>query len=490
MDELTSLITNPPHEREIFANRTLNLRSIRAIGYDMDYTLINYDVKRWERAMYEYMKRRVLQLGWPVENLEFEPEMMIRGLVLDKKLGNIVKPNRFGYVKQAYHGTKPLDFKRVRKVYSRITVDIREDRWRLLTTLFDLPVACIYAQLVDKLDRDDLPELMGYADLEEQITSNLDAAYAEGMLRDQILKDPAGFVVEDAEIPLTLLDQKHAGKKLLLITDSEWEFVRDIMTYGFDSHLPSEMTWRDLFDLVIVSAAKPSFFLQEQPAFELATEEGLLRRVVGSLKQGAIYVGGHAGLVEETFGLQGGEIMYVGDHVESDVQATKSMFRWRTALVLRELEDEFSCLQAFNDQQAELSRMMMQKTELERQHAQLRIYAQRAECKYGPEAKVSISELRRRFDEVTKEISDLDTRIAPLAQEAGMLLNPRWGLLTRAVYDKSYLTRLLEGYADIYMSRVSNFLYQTPFAYLRSTRSSLPHDGGIVGGPHLGEAVE
>jgi hypothetical protein len=188
--------------------------------------------------------------------------------------------------------------------------------------------------------------------------------------------------------------------------------------------------------------------------------------------------------------LQGGEIMYVGDHVESDVRATKSMFRWRTGLVLRELEDEFSCLREFNDRQAELSKMMMNKTELERQQAQLRIYAQRAECEYGPEAKVSISELRRRFDEVTKKISDLDTRIAPLAKEAGMLLNPRWGLLTRAGYDKSYLTRLLEGYADIYTSRVSNFLYQTPFAYLRSTRSSLPHDGGIVGGPHLGEAAE
>ena len=64
MDELTSLIMNPPHEREIFANRTLNMRAIRAIGYDMDYTLINYDVARWERAMYEYLKRRVLELGW------------------------------------------------------------------------------------------------------------------------------------------------------------------------------------------------------------------------------------------------------------------------------------------------------------------------------------------------------------------------------------------------------------------------------------------
>jgi HAD superfamily 5'-nucleotidase-like hydrolase len=490
MAELNSMIMNPPPERKIFANRTLNMRSIQAIGYDMDYTLINYDVMRWERAMYEYLKRRVLELGWPVEDLVYDPEMTIRGLVLDNKLGNFVKPNRFGYVKRAYHGTTPLDFKSVRRLYSRISVDIREDRWLLLTTLFDLPLGCMYAQLVDKHDRKGLPKVVGYADLAERMISNLDAAYAEGMMRNEILKDPAGYVVADAEIPLTLLDQKHAGKKLILITDSEWEFVGKIMPYAFDPHLPPGMTWRDLFDLVIVSAGKPNFFRQKQPAFELASEEGLLKRVVGALKKGSIYIGGHAELVEEAFGLRGGEIMYVGDHVESDVHATKSMHRWRTGLVLRELEIEIACLQECCDQQAELSKLMTQKTELERQQAQLLLQVQREAQGYGSKSSVSIIDLRQRIDEIKKEISDLDARLGPLAQEAGRLFNPHWGLLTRAGYDKSYLTRLLEGYADIYMTRVSNFLYQTPFAYLRSTRSSLPHDGGSVGGPHEKETAD
>ena len=490
MDEIDSLIKIPSHEREIFANRTLNMGAIRAIGYDMDYTLINYDVTRWELTMYEYLRRKLLEIGWPVEDLEYDPEMTIRGLVLDRKLGNFVKPNRFGYVKRACHGTDPLDFKTVRKVYSRIVVDIREDRWILFTTLFDLPLGCLYAQLVDMLDHSGLPKVRDYSDLAEQVISNLDAAYAEGMMRNEILKDPASYVVDDAEIPLTLLDQKHAGKKLILITDSEWEFVGKIMPYAFNAHLPPGMTWRDLFELVIVSAGKPNFFLQKQPAFELATEEGLLKRVVGALQKGSVYIGGHAGLVEEAFGLQGGEIMYVGDHVESDVHATKSMHRWRTGLVLRELETEFACLQKFCDRQAELSKRMTEKAEFERQRAQLKLQMQREMQGYGSESGIPILELRQRIDKIEKEISGLDAYLGPLARDAGMLFNPRWGLLTRAGYDKSYLTRLLEGYADIYMTRVSNFLYQTPFAYLRSTRSSLPHDGGIVGGPHETEAAD
>jgi len=96
----------------------------------------------------------------------------------------------------------------------------------------------------------------------------------------------------------------------------------------------------------------------------------------------------------------------------------------------------------------------------------------------------------QRIGKLREEIAEVNDRIGPLAQKAQTLFNPRWGLLMRAGIDKSYLARQLEGYADIYTSRVSNFLYHTPFAYLRSTRSSLPHDGGTLGGPYEeGEAI-
>ena len=48
--------------------------------------------------------------------------------------------------------------------------------------------------------------------------------------------------------------------------------------------------------------------------------------------------------------------------------------------------------------------------------------------------------------------------------------------LMRAGNDKSRLARQIERYADVYTSRVSNFLYLTPFGYLRAPRGSLPHD--------------
>jgi hypothetical protein len=74
------------------------------------------------------------------------------------------------------------------------------------------------------------------------------------------------------------------------------------------------------------------------------------------------------------------------------------------------------------------------------------------------------------------QIGELDAEIAPLAKASSELANPRWGLLFRAGNDKSHLARQLERSADIYTSRVSNFLLRTPFAYLRPPRGSLPHD--------------
>ncbi|UCD31733.1 MAG: HAD-IG family 5'-nucleotidase [Desulfobacterales bacterium] len=490
MPDITSLIVNPPHERNIFTNRTLNMQSIQLLGYDMDYTLIYYDVKRLEKMAYEHVKEKLLELGWPIEHLNYDPEMMIRGLVIDRKLGNIVKPNRFGYIKRAYHGTLPMDYKGMRQAYSRTLVDIRQSRWVLLNTLFDLSVGCLYAQLVDHLDCLKLPEVLGYADLQEKISRRLDLAYAKGLLKDEILKDPDTYIVKDAETPLALLDQKYAGKALVLITDSDWGYVREIMSYTFDRHLPDAMNWRELFDMIIVSAGKPNFFLQKQPAFEVVDEEGLLKPVFESLQRGRIYVGGHAGMVEDAFGMDGSEIMYVGDHIESDVHASKSILRWRTALVLPELEEELACLDQFRSEQSDLFRIMKEKVTLENQMIRIKIYAQRATFGYGPQSDMPISALYEKMDELAEKMSALDKRIKPLAIKAWKIFNPHWGLISRSGWDKSYLSRLLEGHADIYMSRVSNFLYRTPFAFLRSSRSSLPHDDELIEGPRRWETED
>lgn len=483
-------VPNPPWSRGVFCNRTLNLRAIRAIGYDMDYTLVHYRIEEWERRAYGHVQRKLVARGWPVENLTFDPQLIIRGLILDLEHGNVVKANRFGYVKRAAHGTRFLSFEEQRALYARALVDLAEPRWVFLNTLFSLSEACLYAQLVDLLDRRALPGVLGYAELYRLVRTSIDDAHMEGELKGEIIEDPDRFVELDPEMPLALLDQQKAGKKLLLVTNSEWEYTRALMAYAFDQFLPKGMTWRDLFELVIVSARKPAFFAERAPTFRVVSDDGMLRPSPKGITEPGIYLGGHAAQVEEFLGLSGDEILYVGDHIYTDVHFSKDMLRWRTALVLRELEAEIDAVRAFQASQSELTRLMRLKEAFEFEHCQVRLEIQRRRGRYGaPAAGDGVGDLERRLGELRDQITALDEEIGPLAAESGRLSNARWGLLMRAGNDKSHLARQVERYADVYTSRVSNFLYQTPFIYLRSPRGSLPHDvAGVL--PGAGEEGE
>lgn len=480
--ETSTTLRTLPHGRGIFCNRTLNLRSVRAIGYDMDYTLVDYRVDAFERMVYAQARERLASEGWPVESLAFDAGMVTRGLVIDTELGNLVKANRFGFVKRAMHGTRMLSFQEQREAYAQTLVDLGDSRWVFLNTLFSLSEGCLYAQAVDLLDQGALPRPFEYASLYRHIRARVDAQHLEGHLKAAIAADPERYVVQDEEAPLALLDQKAAGKKLLLITNSEWSFTSKMMTHAYDRHLPGAMTWRQLFDVVIVAARKPAFFIEHGPFFEVVDEEGLLRPLNGPLRSGGIYLGGSAGQVERDFGVAGDEILYVGDHMFGDVHVSKRTLSWRTALVLRELEGEVEALAAYHPVELRLMELMREKGQLETRLSQARLALQRQQADYGPGGGGDAASLEARIQDLRGQLLSLDAKIAPLAMAGTELTNVRWGLLTRAGNDKSHLTRQIERYADIYTSRVSNFLHATPYAYFRSPRGSLPHDPGECGG--------
>lgn len=486
--EETLYVSSPPEtpkpdrDHGLYCNRTLNLRSLKAIGYDMDYTLIHYRVDEWEQRAYAYIKERLVRDGWPVEELHFHPELVVRGLVLDLSLGNVVKANRFGFVKKAFHGTQPLDFATQRELYSRELVDLKEPRWVFLNTFFALSEGCMYMQLVDLLDQGVLGrksqpgQTMSYMDLYRLVRATLDHAHAEGRLKAEIIEQPERFVEIEPEVPLALLDQRHAGKTLLLITNSEWHYTAAILGICFDDCLPGRMTWRDLFDLVITSARKPAFFTERGPAFEVVSDDGLLRERFGPLEAGKAYAGGNAALVEASLGFRGQDILYVGDHLFTDVNVSKNLQRWRTALVLRELEDEVLAIQSFRPTQERLTALMREKVARERAYARLRLALQRVRVGYGAPPRSSAQHIEEEMTRIREELASLDEDIAPLAREAATLVNPHWGMLMRTGNDKSLLARQLETYADVYTARVSNFFHAGPHAFLRSHRGSLPHD--------------
>lgn len=470
--------------RGIFCSRTLNLRSISAIGYDMDYTLMHYNVMAWEGRAYDYCMDNLKKMGFPVDGLAFDPDLVIRGLVIDKEKGNLVKADRFGYIKRAMHGTQMLSTQAVSEMYGRELVDLRnESRWEFLNTLFSVSEAVAYMQMVDRLDDGTIAAEVGpldYKGLYKAVGKALFRAHVEGQLKSEIMSKPELFVEPDPELPLALLDQKEAGKKLLLITNSDFHYTDKMMQHSFNRFLPNDMGWRDLFDIVIVSARKPEFFQMSHPLYEVVTGEGLMRPCFKA-QTGGLYSGGSAQMVENSLKIHGDEILYVGDHIYTDVSQSKVHLRWRTALICRELEDEYRALIRSRAHRGSLIELVNQKEVVGDLFNQLRLALQRR-TKGRPAQTLAATnlddqELTDSLQKLLIVMRRLDEKIATMLEADGELFNKRWGFLSRAgLWDKSHLMRQIEKYADIYTSRVSNFLNYTPFMYFRSQEQTLAHD--------------
>ncbi|XP_054806971.1 uncharacterized protein LOC129309419 [Prosopis cineraria] len=469
--------------RGIFCSRTLNLRSISAIGYDMDYTLMHYNVMAWEGRAYDYCMENLKNMGFPVDGLAFDPDLVIRGLVIDKEKGNLVKADRFGYIKRAMHGTKMLSNRALSEMYGRELVDLKQNRWEFLNTFFSVSEAVAYLQMVDRLDGGVIsPDLgpLDYKGLYKAVGKALFRAHVEGRLKSEIMSKPEQFVEPDPELPLALLDQKEAGKKLLLITNSDYLYTDKMMRHSFNRFLPNDMGWRDLFDIVIVSARKPEFFQMSHPMYEVVTGEGLMRPCFKA-KTGGLYSGGSAQMVENSLDIHGDEILYVGDHIYTDVSQSKVHLRWRTALICRELEEEYSALIQSQSHRTRLVELINQKEIVGDLFNQLRLALQRRDHSRPAQTLAATGlddeDLTESMQKLLIVMQRLDDKIAPMLEADGELFNIRWGFLSRAgLWDKSHLMRQIEKYADIYTSRVSNFLNYTPFMYFRSQEQNLAHD--------------
>ncbi len=245
-----------------------------------------------------------------------------------------------------------------------------------------------------------------------------------------------------------------------------------MMSWSFDQYMPDGETWRDLFDVVIVAAAKPRFFSETGPIYRLVDEaRGLLEPHLGPLVPGDVYHGGNARMVEESLAHEPSQFLYVGDHLFGDVHVTKDILRWRTALIARELEAEVEAAGSFAEQNETLRRKMDEKITGERAHSLLRLDRRHKVVAGAPHA-----DLDAEVDDAAAKVAKIDTEIAPLARAATELGNPTWGPLMRAGVDKSLFARQVEKYADVYTSRVSNFRAETPYGYLRASRGTLPHD--------------
>lgn len=82
---------------DVFCNRELQFSNIEAIGFDMDYTLVQYKQPAFDQLAFDGAKEKlVYKLGYPKEvlDLEYDHEFWTRGLIIDIQKGNFLKIDR------------------------------------------------------------------------------------------------------------------------------------------------------------------------------------------------------------------------------------------------------------------------------------------------------------------------------------------------------------------------------------------------------------
>lgn len=197
---------------DLFCNRELTMGQIEAIGFDMDWTLAQYNEAFDLLAFNGAKEKLVTWLGYPKEALDmiYRQDMYRRGCVVDKKRGNILKLDRHRYVRYAEHGLTEISAVKRKTIYRQNhegIQDMSSSNYANTDTPFSLVDACLFAQLVeikDKAERleSDSPESTffsgkSYESLWSDMRKCVDRCHKDGVIKKTVAMNPEKYITYD-----------------------------------------------------------------------------------------------------------------------------------------------------------------------------------------------------------------------------------------------------------------------------------------------------
>ncbi len=475
-----------PRSKRVFVNRNLRMEPIEWIGFDMDYTLAIYDQPEIDRLSIEAtVKKLVTQRGYPaaVAEIRYPTDFAIRGLLIDKANGNVLKMDRYAFVGRAFHGLRRLPREERRALYKEREVRTNLPEYHWCDTLYALPEATMYAAIIAFFEERN--RAVDYEKLFHDIRECIDLSHQDGTILDVLLADPDRYVEKDPLLGPTLHKLRSAGKRLFLLTNSRMPYTDRMMSYLLDGSVPEYPSWRQFFDVAIVGAKKPSFF--EKGAAFLERDNGSTRPLgTPTLERGRIYEGGNLNDLERLTGITSEATLYVGDHIYGDVLRAKKKSYWRTAMIVQEMVAEIAAAEAKASLIARQDDLEEQRGRLE---DELRFHQGRIKSierqidnggngakNGGGTAHAQRVAEKREVDRIRMALKAEDEEHRELSLDVDAAFHPYWGSIFKAGTEVSKFGDQIEEYADLYTSRVSNFFSYSPLQYFRSPRALMPHE--------------
>lgn len=494
--------------KRIFCNRSLNMKNIVAVGFDMDYTLAQYKPETFESLAYGgTIKKLVNDLGYHRELLDwsFDWKYMVRGLVLDKKRGNILKMDRHKYVKVAYHGFKELSKEEKVGTYGNTLIrdSFDEPDYALIDTLFSLAEAYLFAQLVDFRDNNPgkVPAGSDYSRMYKDVRAAVDLCHRDGTLKQMVAIDPKRYINEDTAIVPMLKMLKDSGRATFLVTNSLWDYTNIVMNFLCESRTMNgsekcNFDWLQYFDVVITGSAKPGFFHEDNRAnlFEVVPQSGMLLNTdngspmpqVGSTspslslngpdKMCRVFQGGSVGHLHKLLSIESSsQVLYVGDHIYGDILRSKKVLGWRTMLVVPELEREVELLWELRNTRKKLRLLRIQRDQIED-----KIHRLKWSLKFEDVNDDEKNKLSSELDELESEREQVRLTHQQAQRECHQKFHKVWGQLMKTGYQNSRFAHQVERFACLYTSQVSNLGLYSPHKYYRPSEDFMPHEFDII----------
>jgi 5'-nucleotidase len=481
---------------DIFCNRELKLAGIRAVGFDMDYTLARYQQPVFDQLAFDGAKLKLVHnLGYPESVLDFQYDhtFWTRGLIIDTQRGNFLKIDRHKYVRVAYHGFDRMSSPTRKFLYSRTfnkVLSFSEKHFVNMDTLFQFVDAHLFASLVQLKDqgRHEELDMRTYEEMYRHVRESVDLCHRDGVIKDEVHRNPSSYIVYDKGLVPMLQRYRQQGMKLFLLTNSLWEYTSTAMNYLYHGERVSDEQqkkneWLELFDLVIVGSCKPAYMLDPYlNLFRVRMEDGSLLNTDGLyeidslgengatkfLQKGKTFQGGNWLHLQAMLEIEAGEeILYVGDHLYSDVLRSKRTLGWRSAFIMPELEEEMRVF-------AQVLPLNRQITSLRNLREELGIYAD--QIRQSNQHELPIENVQSTLTTIEEEEHLLKQKLQELTAEWHAAFHPIWGAMFNAGYQDSRFAFYVSNYACLYTSRATNLGLASTARSFRTTMEALPHD--------------
>ncbi len=438
------------------------------MGLDMDHTLIRYNVQEFEKLSHNVIKEKLVKnRNYPavVLDLPFCYDLAIRGLVIDRQKGNTLKLNRHSAIRASNHGLKSIDFKTQQKIYKSTYIDLSDKQYMAVDTAFSISLATLFSQIVEiKENQPDL-KFPDFATIADDVLNALDEGHRDGSLKETVKKDLKRFIIKEPDMVAGLEKFKKHGKKIFIVTNSDFHYTKLLLDYAITPFLKDHKSWLDLFEIIVTSAQKPRFFHDDLKYLKVNPADGTMTNVNEKLVPG-VYQGGSAQVFTRDLGLEGDEILYIGDHIYGDILRLKKDCGWRTAMVIEELADEVKSNQIAEPTNQEIEILMKKKEPLEDDFTEI----------MTKKSDGFIDNLDAKLEALQRQITEIDLLISNLIKKQQALYNEHWGQLMRAGNEESYFAYQVDRYACVYTAKLGDLLELSPRTYFRAPRRPLAHE--------------